>query len=192
MRWLVLLAACVPPAAPQHPAGLEVSTCHLAPLQRGALSWVSSHGTELDCTASVVGEPRDVCFLPVVGVRQTGAVYAPHDVVCTDSDAVTVTIDMPRALCQLDRGGCIVHSFAVDWPKPLDSGAVVTLARSLEAHAAQPGRDRPTVAECDALADRWEIAARDEMIATCIEQSRATLACLQASADLNAARSCVP
>jgi hypothetical protein len=198
MRWaLLVLAACVPPP-PQHPPGVEVTTCHLAPLYEGTISW-KAHGTELVCTSNNdSGDPREICYQPVVGVRETGAVYTSHGPVCSDelaegaSQALSVKLDMPRELCQMDRGGCVVHAFAIDWPKSAESAPVVTLARSLEATARQPGRDRPTVAECNALADRLEVGSRDDMIAVCLVQSRATLACMQGAPDVSAVAHCAP
>ena len=203
MRWLlvVVLASCVhfDPPREIHPEGIETTECHLAPAYDGALSWPGlTSFTELYCTAkNEHGAPREVCFRPYVGVIETGALYTSHDDVCSNelgdgsSQTFSIRLDMNRGLCNLARGGCVVHTVTINWPKPIDSSTVVAMARGLEAQATAPGRDRPTVAECERLV-RLAPFQPDETIAMCLNLTRAELACFSAAPDAKAARACAP
>jgi len=202
MRWLiVLLASCVQFEPPQevHPQGIETTECHLAPAYDGRLSWPGmTTFTDVYCTArNEHGAPREICFRPYVGVRETGAFYTTHDDVCTGevadggSEVVAVRLDMNRGLCNLARGGCVVHAITIDWPRPLSASTVVSMARGLEAQATVLGRDRPTVGECEGLV-RFAPDHPDETIAMCLNLSRAELACFSAALDAKAAEACSP
>jgi hypothetical protein len=202
MRWpLVLLASCIQlnPAQPVHPDGIETAACHLGSAYDGTLSWPGlTDFTQVYCIAqNEHGAPREICFRPYVGVRETGAFYTTHDDVCTEevpdggSQILAVQLDMKRSLCNLDRGGCVVRALTIPWPKPVDAATVVAMARGLEAQATMPGRDRPTVAECEALVPLAP-ANPDETIAMCLNLTRAELACLSAAPDPKAAQACAP
>jgi hypothetical protein len=207
MRWLiVLVAGCVPyetsvETVPQAQMidGVDATTCHLAPVYQGKLAWAGiTDLTDVECTSkNDVGPTREVCYQPYVGVRETGAVYTSHVEVCTnmlvegEAETMSVRLDMRRELCRLERGGCIVRAISTRPDSP-SAGAIVTFARALEAQAPQPGRDRPTVSECDGLADRFEVSDRDAMIASCLGLSRVELACLQIAGGASSANACVP
>ena len=81
------------------------STHDLAPGYDGKLSWPGvTNRTDLWCTAkNTFGPVRQVCFTPVVAVRETGAVYTSHDEVCTEDELepaqavmLPVKLDMRR------------------------------------------------------------------------------------------------
>jgi hypothetical protein len=80
---------------------------------------------------------------------------------------------------------------------------IVAFAHGLEAHATQPGRDRPSLHECDELLDGWTgnrafleytpyLAHRDDMRLFCLQLSRARLACLRAARSSEQADRCAP
>jgi hypothetical protein len=218
MRWavLVVLAGCisfdVPIERPAlRPAGVDETECHLAPAYDGKLKWAElTSRTQLWCTAkNASGPARPVCFTPYVGVRETGAIYTSHDVICTEDNVpetaammLPVALDMRRELCRLDFGGCIVRAIPLVKDRP-DASAIVQFARGLEARASMPGRDRPSVTECSALVATWrertgfapfnaDLVQPDSLVAICIGLSRAELACLQVAPDARTAEACAP
>src|SRR2546423_1779351 len=90
MKWpflFVAAAGCVAfdPPRVQRPLGIDDTSCHLAPAYDGKIKWPGlTTFTELTCTTTnEIGEAREVCFQPYVGVRQTGALYTSHDIVCS-------------------------------------------------------------------------------------------------------------
>jgi hypothetical protein len=110
---------------------------------------------------------------------------------------------MRRELCELDHGGCIIRAITLRGAEEPDPDTVVALARGLEALAPMPGRDRPTVKECDALAASWigkqefyafqkYTAHPNAVITACLGMSRSELACLQAAPDARVAAACAP
>ncbi len=209
---LVALAACVPydPAPVARPTIVDGVTCHLAAPYEGKLSFPGvTDRTALDCTASTrTTTTTEICAQPFVGVRETGAVYTSHGPACSSelapgaSERFAVRLDMNRSLCRLDRGGCIVRAIALEGDVP-DAAAVVELARGLEQGAARPGRDRPTVRECDNLVGAWTgdpafarytsfLARPDDVRMFCIGLSRAVFDCLRAAHNSAQAEACAP
>jgi hypothetical protein len=207
---LVALAACVPPPPIVQPAIVDGVTCHLAQPYDGKMTFPGvTDRTQLDCTATNrSGQTSEVCAQPYVGVRETGALYTSHGPACSTellpgaSELFAVRLDMNRLLCRLDHGGCIVQTIAVKDDVP-DAERVVELARALEDRATWPGRDRPTVRECDSLVDAWTIdpafgryasflAHPNELRAFCIGLSRATFDCLRAARNSAQAEACAP
>ncbi len=209
----VALVACVPyePASTYVPVADDAMTCHLMPQYDGKLSYTGvTNITTLTCTAKNAGTfPREICAQPYVGVRETGALYTSHGPACSDELAsnemspLLVQLDMRRELCQLDRGGCVVHVVPLGRDGKPDSEEVVALAHALEREARAPGRDRPSLAECDALLASWTgnrqftkytpyLAHRDDMRVFCLGLNRAELACLRAASTSADADKCAP
>jgi hypothetical protein len=200
---LLLLAACVPYedhelVAPKLDVDKQPFECHIQ-ASDAALSWPGVTDAEtLLCTAKNAGlDVRAICAQPYVGVLETGAIYTSHDAACSEelspgsTDVFAVALDMRRELC---RNGCLVHVFAEDAP----AEAVVAFARHTEEHALVPGRDRPSVRECDAVLDSWEAnpafaaftKSPDAMRLACLGMSRAGLGCLRAAPSPPAAVAC--
>jgi hypothetical protein len=80
---------------------------------------------------------------------------------------------------------------------------IVAFAHALEAHATAPGRDRPSLLECDELLDGWRanrqfvnyspyLAHPDDMRLFCLGVSRVELACLRAARSSQDADRCAP
>ena len=162
----------------------------------------------LECTATNVGEsPAEVCAQPYVSVAETGALYTSHFPACSEEIApheharVQVQLDVQRELCSRH---CDVHVFPVRGDGTPDPSGIVGLARALQVHAAAPGRDQPSIGECDALVDKWSHDDRfapywpfvhanpDEVRVFCLGQSRAVFACLDAASDSRRADACAP
>lgn len=210
---LVALVACVPyePVSTYVPVPDDAMKCHLGAAYEGKLTYTGvTNITTLVCTAeNTTTAPREICAQPYVGVRETGAVYTSHAPACVDElqpgeqTPFAVQLDMKRELCQLDRGGCIVHVVPLAKDGKPDAEEVVAFAHSLELHAAAPGRDRPSLGECDALLASWTgnrqfvkytpyLAHRDEMRVFCLGLNRAELACLRAASTSADADRCAP
>ncbi len=211
---LVALLACVPydalPVAP--PSDPDAMTCHLAAAFEGKLSYPGiTDLAKLECTATNrASATREICAQPYVGVRQTGALYTAHEPVCSSelepgaSEELVAQLDLRRELCQLQRGGCIVHAFTLRGDHTPDAASVIAFARGLEATAPAAGRDRPALRECDALVEAWRndpafapyrpflTGDPDEVRRSCIGVSRATFACMSAARTSADADRCAP
>ena len=213
--WIILLAGCG--AALESPERVTPSTtagtfdCKLAPPYDGALKYPGlTDRTVLLCKVTNGGlDERELCEQPYVGVRSTGALYTAHEPACSPellpgaTEQFAVHLDMPRALCDDARGGCVVRAFALGLDDAPDAAAVVAMQRELEAAAPAAGRDRPTVQECDGLVEQWDgtpafaryasfVARRDDLVLACSELSRADFTCLRAARDATEADRCAP
>jgi len=185
--------------------------CKLAPPYDGKIKYPGlTDRAVLDCKVTNGGlDERELCEQPYVGVRWTGALYTTHAAACSPelvpgaTEQFAVHLDMPRALCDDARGGCVVRTFALGLDDAPDASAVIAMARELEAAAPAAGRDRPTVRECDGLVEQWDgtpafaryasfVSHRDELLLACSELARADFACLRAARDATEADRCAP
>ncbi|HTR49904.1 MAG TPA: hypothetical protein VMJ10_04295 [Kofleriaceae bacterium] len=213
--WLLLLAGCgAAVGTPERVTPADSAgkfDCKLAPPYQGALKYPGlTDRAVLQCKVTNGGlDARELCEQPYVGVVWTGALYTAHQPACSPelvpgaTEQFAVHLDMPRALCDDARGGCVVRAFALGLDDAPDAAAVVAMARELEAAAPAAGRDRPTVRECDALVEQWDgapafaryasfLSRRDELLLACGELSRADFACLRAARDATDADRCAP
>jgi hypothetical protein len=194
----VLLVACgaasVPPASPP-----GTITCKLGDLGDSKLHCVATNTRK---------QASEVCADVFIGIVATGSIRTPHDTVCSSElepgggEHFAVELDVRPEACSITAGGCVVRMY----PAGADletARQVVAWARELEATATAPGRDRPTVAECGALFDKWRgdarfaraaghLDPRDLSTLFCISLSRAELACLRAASDDAQVDACAP
>jgi hypothetical protein len=196
------LAACWTGGQPAAPSSTDAMVCALA---------ASSHraSAELECTATNhAGYASEVCALPAVGVRETGALYLAHAAVCSSElephawERLAVSLDVPRELCQPERGSCVVVVLPVRGDETPDPSSVIGLARGLEAGATAAGRERPSLRECEALVSAWSKDSAfasywpfvhsdaDEVSMVCIGLSRAVYECLHAARNADEADAC--
>jgi len=208
--WPVLIAAgCIPydPHPPSQTDAVELS-CHVAE----AYSEASPvQALDLECIAHNEGfAPGSTCVQPVAGVRETGAVYTSHSPVCSSQlapdarERIPVRFDVVRAMCADGRGGCEVRAFKLRPDDSVDAPRIVAYARELEAHAAMPGRDRPTLAQCAQMIEKWlgDVQFQrycqylrgepDELRLFCLGLPRATYGCLSAASSATQADACAP
>lgn len=196
---VLALASCIPyePTSTYIPVTADSMTCHLGTAYEGKLSFPGlTDITTLECTAENRGGwAREICAQPYVGVRETGAIYTAHGEVCStelqpnEKATFAVKLDMRRELCRLDRGGCVIRVVGLTRDETPEAGEAIAFAHALEAHATAPGRDRPSLAECDAMLGSWLgkpaflkytplLAHHDDMRLLCLGLTRAQLACM--------------
>ena len=183
---------------------LLVACVHFDPPEYGNIDCELAAGG-LKCTAHNTSAATAVlCAQPVVGVLATGAIYEPHERMCSvelgpygaQSWLEPLDIVLPR-MCGADLSGCVVRMFHAD--SPSDAAPVVAFARQLALSARDPGRDRPSLGECEALLAAWRHDDRfpgrralgDAALVGCMMQSRVAFDCLlyaQSDRDADACR----
>jgi hypothetical protein len=165
----------------------------------------------LDCIATnLTSTSTEVCAQPYVAVVETGALYSPHEPVCSSEleprahEQLAVRLDVIRELCRPERGGCVVHEVPLRADGTPKFEAVVGLARAMQTGARAAGRDQPSLAQCDTLLTKWSHepafssygpflrADLDEVRVFCLGLSRATFECLRSASSSEEADACSP